>query len=426
MKRRLSPAFLYVLCGILLAVMVGAALMRPETAVDPREDIEGFSGSPNRPKIERSSSPNSRERRDTRQALRALKEELLMEFPDLRIEKMQVPDEENGFLQLHLIADEVALASQELLDLISGRSGWDASRVAQLLAEHADLVARIEAIASLEKRSSTDLPGSYAGFVSARTAKVAGELLLAKARLASEAGNEAVALRFAGLTRNLVSHFTEVETRNLLMETTAILMEMNLQKVVLENLLPPLGSSADADAWMSLLTVRSYGPHELAALLQGEWNTSMDYLFPSAVMNPHERLSDWQDLARAYARMTQDSMQRARSGTLREIYGFEHLHPPSQFPNLSSETSESLDQLAVGMDGWTRGYVRAAVVVAMNQAVMELVLLERAGEPLTTEAVSRVTRNPYDDTAFAFDPDTRMLSVPNPVEGLDTDPVRLP
>ncbi len=349
-----------------------------------------------------------------------------MEFPDLRIEKRQVPDEENGFLQLNLIADEVALVSQELLDLISGRSEWDATRVAQLLSEHADLLARIETIASLEKRSSTDLPNTYPGMVSARTAKVAGELLMAKARLASEAGNEEAALRFVALTRNLVAHFSEVETRNLLMETTAILMELNLQKTVLEKLFPPLGSSADADAWMALLTVRSYGPHELAALLQGEWNTSMDYLFPSTLMNPHERLSDWQDLAQAYARMTQDSMLRARRGTLREMHGFEHLGGPSQISNLSSATSETLDQLSNGMGAWTRGYVRAAVVGAMNQAVMELVLIERAGEPLSADSVSSVTRNPYDGTEFAYDPGTRMLSVQHPIEGLAADPVRLP
>src|SRR5690606_30626011 len=103
------------------------------------------------------------------------------------------------------------------------------------------------AIASLEKRSSTDLPSSSAGFISARTAKVAGELLLAKARLASESGEEEAAFRFAALARNLAAHSSEVESRTLLMETVGILMDLKLQQTVLGTLLPNLGPSADTD-----------------------------------------------------------------------------------------------------------------------------------------------------------------------------------
>jgi hypothetical protein len=425
MKSRPSLTFLCGVCAILLAVTGGVLLPRAKTTVAARDNPSAANTRSGAQRVERAPSAGGRERHQVRQEVCAMKEKLLLDFPQLPIEGRPVPDEENGFLQLQLAADLLASISGELLDLISGRSEWDSGRVAELLAAHADLVAQVEAIAALEKRSSTDLPSSYRGFDSARTAKHAAELLLAKARLASEAGDEAAAFRLAALTRNLVSHFTEVETRTLLMETVAILSDLTLQKVILEKLLPNLSSSADADAWMALLKSRNYGPSEFSKLVQGEWHSSMDFL-PDLLMNPQERPPDWQEMMRAHAGTTDHAMRQIQTGTFRELYGFEPLHHASHHPKLSIHSRETLDQLSVGLTAWSRGYVRAAVVVAMNRAVMELALLERAGEPLSAANVSSVTRNPYDGTVFAFDPATRSLSLAHPTEGIEVDPVKLP
>ena len=82
--------------------------------------------------------------------------------------------------------------------------------------------------------------------------------------------------------------------------------------------------------------------------------------------------------------------------------------------------------LYIGMDAWSKGYFRSAVVTARALAAIELLMLETSGETLTAESTQKVGKDPLNQKPFLFDPSTRQLSIA--VNGISdgTEPVTLP
>src|SRR5690606_18255333 len=131
--------------------------------------------------------------------------------------------------------------------------------------------------------------------------KAASDLLIAKARLAAEAGNEAEALRLAAAVQNLASHCREIETPSLLAETIVLLVDLALQEATLQHLLPSIGREADLPKWQAILSSRSYDSAAFAKVMRGEWSIMMNFfLLPVLVNKTHENCPpDADELARA-------------------------------------------------------------------------------------------------------------------------------
>lgn len=371
--------------------------------------------------------PTPEEMARVRQETLELKERMLEEFPGLRVEPRPVPDERNGFLALHLLRGssyQAPVVESGLARMIEGSAPWDSAAVKAGLEAHADVVAEYERIAAMEERSSANMPPDYSGFISARVAKRGADLLLAKARLAAEEGDEEETLRLVAAAQNLASHFREVEAASLLAETVVILIDLSVQSTAFEHLLPALGDGSDPARWKSVIFQRGYDSMNFAEMLRGEWHTTTEFMLFPILMNPGNPDSppDLEELARAYSSVFHDVVSGLPGLDLRELLdapaAFELA--PGRFPELSGKSRELLEVLGVGSSAWAKGYVRAASTIARNEAALDLLIRERkgsAGEPGI---------DPFSGQPLVFDPDERTLSVPAATAELEIKPLKLP
>ena len=228
MKYRPSLAFACCLIPLLAAGAAGAVAWHKATSVPLaiRVNAEFFEA------LKFAWSPKSfpitpEEAKQLKWDARVMKAKLMAEFPALIVTPRPVPDQENGFLQLHLLAnsDEGLPVSSEIYSLLSEPNGWNAKAAARLLEEHSELVNRIEHIAALPRHSSSNMPDDFDGFIRARNGKTSSDILLIKARLAAEAGDEAETLRLVAAVQNICSHYREVESPNFLGETVTVLVD---------------------------------------------------------------------------------------------------------------------------------------------------------------------------------------------------------
>lgn len=368
----------------------------------------------------------------TKQEVLVLKAKLEAEFPVLRIVEKAVPDEDNGFLQLHLLAlpwsHQGPPMSHEFRDLLGGRSEWDPALLRSFLDEHAELVASFEHVASLPSRSSSGMPDSYAGFISARTAKLAVDVLMARARLAAEAGDEEETFRWVAASQNVASHLREIETPNLLCETVVILVDLGVQNTILNHLLPAIGPGADLERWSGAMKVRSYSAPDFARVMRGEWSTCAEFfLLPMLVNKDHpDRPHDADHLARAMAGNMADFVLRLSESTLADLVDLKDLPASSQFPKLSEKSREIIDIFYVGSHAWSRGYLRGCTIFARNQAIIELLIRERDGAVLSEELASTLTRDPLSGRPFEIDAEARVISLHQEIEAFQFDPITLP
>lgn len=368
----------------------------------------------------------------TRRATQDLMEKMTVEFPALRITEHPVPDAQNAFLLLYQLpgsrtASDLPL-SQEFRQLLGDQIPWDVGIAARCLDEHADLVSRIEHIASLTTRSSANMPDDFVGFIRARVAKSCAEILLIKARLAAEAKDEPETLRLVTATGNLASHYRGIETRTLLGETVAALIDLSVRRIAFERLLPALGRDADLLQWKTALSPRGYTPADFADVMRGEWTVGTRYfLLPWILREGHpDTPPDPEALARAYSSRFNDDVTRLPGMSLAQLLKTTFLTESEIDPKLSKRSQEIMGIFMMGSGAWSKGYCKAACILAQYQAAFDLMILEKSVAILIADTTSEATPDPISHSPFVFDPATRVLSLPPAKSELDIDPIHLP
>lgn len=383
--------------------------------------------------VKKKRDPLSEEQEDTPAARRALREgsaamkrKMLQEHPGLRIEEKPVPDEENAFLQLYKLSGtgQGPAIGENLQQFLSGKAEWDSAKVQAALAEEAELVALAEKIGAMTERSSSNMPEDYNGFVSARTAKSLGDILMLKARLASESQDPQEVLRLVAATRNLASHFREIESPTLLGETVTILVDLNATAASFEHLLPALGPETDLAAWKETLLPRGYTLTDFAHVMRGEWNITAEFfLYPEIL---RQKLPDGEELARVHA-ANFETLVNTLPGMSWKQFAEEDFKPLSEgLSDFSGKSGEIAESIMAGSQAWGKGYIRAVSVFALHEAALDLLILEQGGEALAAESVNTLKPDPVSGKGYRFDPATRTLSAPEEIEAANVKPVRLP
>jgi hypothetical protein len=372
---------------------------------------------------------------DTPAALKALREgsaamkrRMLQEYPGLRIEEKPVPDEDNAFLQLHKLSGsgnrQGPAIGENLQQFLSGKAEWDSAKVRAALAEEAELVALAEKIGAMTERSSSNMPEDYVGFISARTAKSLSDILMLKARLASESQDPQEVLRLVAATRNLASHFREIESRTLLGETVTIVVDLNATAASFEHLLPALGPEADLAAWKEALLPRGYSPADFAHLMRGEWNAISEfYLYPAIL---RQKPSDGEELARLHAANYERLVMELPQMSWPEFVEKGVSSLEEGMSGFSEKGQEMAEAFLVGSQAWGKGYIRAVSVFALHEAALDLLILEQGGEVLAAGSVNTLKPDPVSGKSFRFDPATRTLSAPEEIEAANVKSVKLP
>lgn len=290
---------------------------------------------------------DGRSSREGRIATEKLIAALKLEYPALDTEERSVPDEENGFLQLFLLGNPPANDSPNISEgfqkILWGEGVWDADAARQALLENAELVEKIERIAAMTERSSM-LP-EYHGFVGARAGKYGAEIMMLKAQLAAESGDESEALRLVQGAFNICSHYSDLETGSLLCETIAILIDLNIRGAITKTILPALGSTADPEAWKRLMPASRHTPADFADVMRGEWETCARHMLFPMILDPRNREapSDGEALARAFSADRSSQVTDLRTMNFQQFQKFEENEWVRFYKDLSKESRNMAD-----------------------------------------------------------------------------------
>ncbi|WP_035608634.1 hypothetical protein [Haloferula sp. BvORR071] len=368
-------------------------------------------------------------RKAMREGCAALKAKMLEEYPGLRIEQKPVPDEVNAFLQFYKIScmpqGSRPTMSDSLRALLDANSPWDLEKVKAALAEDPEFVALAEKIAAMHDRSSSHMPEDYVGFIAARTAKEMSDVLVLKARVAAEEGNEVEALRLVSAIRNLGADFREIEERNLLTETVAILVDLNALKSSFQHLLPSLGPDIDLAQWKeAFATTKGYTPADFADVRRGEWSTTSEFFLYPAILR--QKPADGEALARFDAASYEKLVNELPGTSWAEFAKKGSLSFLGEMDGFSSKSREIAEAFATGNSEWNKGYMRAVSLMAIQQAALDLLILEQNGEALGMESASKLKPDPVSGKSYRFDPVTRTLSPPEEIAESKVESVKLP
>ena len=360
---------------------------------------------------------------------RALRDQMVLEFPNLAIAFHPVPDEENGFLQVIEFTNSdsgESSAPRNLRKLVDEKT-FDVAHAEQLLNEHAEYVNQVSQIAALSRRSSTVEPEIYNGFLDARTNRVNWKLLMVKAQLAAERGDDVEARAQVSLALNYVGHLEEVEVVSLLAETVATLGHLDFRATLFGDILPALEGQADLEAWKSLM-MKDYSPQRFARVMRGEWHIIMEhFLCLCAIDGKGKPFEDLEQLARVMSSGYGDLVSRLESMDMQEFYK----HPgfalsKNKVWTLSEESREAYESLHVGAEAWAQGYLRVTRQVALGDSVLDLLIAESEGLDLSQVTETRVL-DPETEKPFQFDPVTRTVSLVDNEKGIyKIEPIALP
>lgn len=375
--------------------------------------------------------PSDEDRRLTRSEAEATVVRLTTQYPALKITEKPVPDDQNGFLLLYKFSQPPGqsreLMNAELKAFLAQPGKWDATIARRLAQENAASISEVEAIAAVPTRSSANMPDSFCGFIGARVAKSGVDLLMLKARLAAIDKNEPEALRLTALALNLGAHYREIETPNLLTETVAILIDLEVPRKIFTEILPALGPEADLGKWKAVMP-EPVTPAAFAKVIRGEWNSSIrNWLLPGVLRaNDPDHPPDPESVIQAYTRQFNDLVTRLPGMKLEEFLGGKGLSFPPIDPSLSPQSREIMSTLMIGSRAWGRGYARAACTIGQYQAALDLMIIEKEGKALVGGPVVQVPHDPVSEEPFTLDLTSRTLIPPAIAAKMDVKPLKLP
>ena len=361
---------------------------------------------------------------------------ILEKHPEMAVTFKDVPDDENGFLKLLDFIDRYGPNGipmpKEIDAMIGGKSPWDGAVFAKWLEENCDLVDEISAIGLLPGQSAKGIDMERFKFMGARTPFDASKLLLARARLAMEEGDEATALQNSQAALGLADHMDRHELPNLLSETVAILIRQNTKKYVLDRLLTGGASpSADLLGWYELLASEPETPADLARVFLGEWhNMTRGFLLPGLLgdpayrpvlfgdstgpSDPRNKISDPDAVVEAHLGYYAALISRMKASALNQLVDLSATPPDTS--HLSAGGASLLDTLSIGSSAWSKGWTRAQTDSAITRAAF----LAAVGGELPFE--------PYTGQPFIIDQASGTIRVPDDpwFESMDYKPVKIP
>ncbi|MES2437500.1 MAG: hypothetical protein V4584_00445 [Verrucomicrobiota bacterium] len=205
---------------LLAAIGVIWHFARPSVALKRGSDEPETVASSRTKTADRAASDPTRDRRRQESiALASQKwyEELLEKYPQMKPTFRDVPDEKNGFLQFLLLAESLKAPklSEELFDILRGRSPWDSGKFRAWLEENKDYRDQILRIAELPDQSIKGLDLGRL-FSCSRSCTEFGIILSGSAHLAFEEGDREAALRYARASISLGGHLTDIEAPSML------------------------------------------------------------------------------------------------------------------------------------------------------------------------------------------------------------------
>ncbi|HEY8962697.1 MAG TPA: hypothetical protein VIM57_10885 [Luteolibacter sp.] len=350
----------------------------------------------------------------------ALYEAVLARHPGLQVTYKDVPDDRNGFLKWCQFEQRHPSGSldlpEEIKRMING-GDWDEGKVAAWMSEHADLIAEIMEIGLTPDQSAKGIGFPKGGFVQARLAKDAADLLLLRARLEAGRGSPEASFQSLQATMGLANHLDQIETPSLLHATVSIVLRLNASRQFFENVLPALpDDSSDLSVWQQGFGATS-SPEDLGRLLIGEWHILPQYLALPAmasgeadwkdITDPEAFLERWADWVEAQVRGCDSTDLGHLSDTLGGIH--------AEADGISAHSGAMLQLVETGLTAWSRGWVRSQIVWQQQNAAFAYLRGESlpnepiTGKPFVWDEASQSIRLPEDERLMEFKVDPLVI-----------------
>jgi hypothetical protein len=355
-------------------------------------------------------------------------QKLLLRFPELAVAMKSIPDDQNGFLKWLDLSDKIKADHpesvpritfpKELDDYLNHQGAWNADAAKAWLAQQKSLVDEIHAIGRLPERSVNGIPIDRWGFISAHFGKSCGGVMILEARLAAEMGDVAAALESTRAAKGLADHFSEVETPSLLSATVQILLQSDLERRVLHEILPalPAGEVNPAE-WEAVLKPTAHSPAEFARLMKGEWSVgSRQFLLPMLLDAEDPKLPpDPGELLDVYSLNFLEIVRVHEVAGIKDLPTLE-MPPVPNSSHLSRASRGAVESLSIGSMAWRKGWDRIQSSSAMTQAAFAIM----KGQP--------IPQDPVYGQDYRWNPATRQLSMPagKTFDAMDIKPISVP
>ncbi len=355
-------------------------------------------------------------------------QKLLLRYPEMAVTMKSVPDDQNGFLKWLKFSERIKKDSAsgipdlklpaDLDQYLNHEGPWNPEAALAWLTAQKLMVDEIRVIGLLPNASVNGVAVDRWAFISARFAKQAGQCLMMEARLHAEQGDAAAAMESIRAAKGLADHFTEVETPTLLGATVNILLQLELEKRVLNEIIPALpAGQVDPAAWESVLNPKASQPSEFARLMKGEWTTTTRHYLLPMLLDAEEPTAprDGGALLDAFTLPYVEIVSTHEVATLADL---PTLDPPlaPDVSQLSRKSRKLAEIFAVGASAWRKGWDRAQSISAQTQVAFAI--MKGKSIPL----------DPMHGQAYQWDPATRQLSMPAgyPFDGMKIKPITVP
>ena len=358
---------------------------------------------------------------------------LMERYPELAVTPRPVPDERNAFLQwvefYELMkalakgtdkAPNIALP-KEIEDLyINRKTGavWSADAARGWLESHRPLMDKLRTMGLMTEVSSTGIEAGRYSFLHGYLVNQCMTALTMEGRLAAESGDTTAALESIRAAKGFADHLVQIESPTLLGKTVQFMMQWDLERRVLTEILPSLpAGSRDIAAWETIVNPTPHTPAEFARMMKGEWSTAIREWILPPVLDPGDpkRPPDGGALLDAFTRPYAELVRTAQ--TAKPGDGI-----PTRFDaeaasaGLSRESREMLTVLWGGTEWWGKGMGRMEQIPALSRAAFAVL----KGGPMPVD--------PIHGQPYQWDPVSRTLSMPAGPEfdRLEIKPIVLP
>ncbi len=355
-------------------------------------------------------------------------QKLLLRYPEMAVTMKTVPDDQNGFLKWLEFSERIKKASgrfypdlgfsEELKHYLNDDGPWNAEAAQAWLTAQKSMVDEIRAIGLLPEASVNGVALDRWAFIRDSLNKQAADCLMMEARLHAEQGDAAAAMESIRAARGLTEHFTAVETPTLQFDYLASHMQRELEKRVLNEIIPALpAGQVDPAAWEKVLNPTVSQPPEFARIMKGTWTiAARQYILPMLLdaEDPYAP-RDGGAFLDAYTLPFLEIVRAHEGATLADLA---MLDPPfaPDVSQLSRNARKLAEVYCRDASSWRKVWERSQSTSGLSQAAFAIM----KGEP--------IPQDPLSGQDYQWDPATRQLAMPagKDFDGMKIKPITVP
>ena len=355
-------------------------------------------------------------------------DELLKSYPELTPNWKNVPDEQNGFLQLFELNDYIVGAYGEdsecginlpddFRESLSGGTRGEGEPVDE---ESMDLlINELYRIGFMDEQSCAGMNKHRFLFPNITFIRRAVTLLVNEAKSAAELGDKDGALKSIHAASGIVTHLSQVETMSLVGATIAIVCELQVADAVFQDLLPNIElNEAELRELRNMLVVNdeAFTPSKL---MKGEFNMVM----------PHLMMPSFAD-AKLCQLIGEERVCRAVANYHDALIKVFKEQPASVFLDKakSDKVLEKLRDDAPFLEKYVQDLLVPSLSAYMRGALRTSIMRDRRAAAFAYLLGEEIPMEPSTGKPYILDEQAKTLSLPNDplLVEMEREPLQLP